>query len=166
MEDKVDKYLNYISNNIGNCKIISCFSCLGKTYLGNKYNNILDLEASFYKWIYNDKIIANDVEKRKGITDRIQNPDYPQNYFKAICENINDYAIIAITPELKIREILSKYNIGYFYAFPNNSKFVVNRAFKRGNNEYFALGLKKSYKSWYPKENEYLEDVLKQNNII
>lgn len=37
------------------CKIISVFSCLGKTYLASKYKNILDLEASHYKWIYNDK---------------------------------------------------------------------------------------------------------------
>lgn len=155
--------------------MVSSFSCLGKIYVVNKYNNVLDLEASWYKWIYNDDIIAKDVEKRKGVTDRIVNPDYPTNYFKSIAENISKYDIILITPELYIRELLHKYNIKYYYAFPTDSKFVIDRAFSRGNNEHFAFGLEKSYKNWFPKsyesilwinENEYLEDILKGKNII
>lgn len=175
MGQEIKVYLEYIHSNMENCKIISSFSCLGKTYVGNKYNNVLDLEASWYKWIYYDDKIANDVEKRKGITDRVLNPEYPTNYFRAIKENILKYDVILITPEESIRQILLKYKISYYYAFPTNSRFVVNRALKRGNNEYFALGLNKSYKSWYPKNNEnvlwvkeeqFLEDVLKSKGII
>lgn len=175
MKEDYNKDLKYIYNNIGNCKLISSFSCLGKTYIGNKYSNILDLEASWYKWIYNDDVIAKDVEKRKGVTDRIANPNYPANYFKSIAENLSKYDVILITPELYIRELLHEYNIKYYYAFPTDSKFVIDRAFSRGNNEYFAFGLEKSYKNWFPKnyesvlwvkENEYLENVLKDENII
>lgn len=155
--------------------IISSFSCLGKTYLGEKYQNALDLEASHYKWIYHDKELAKDVEKRKGITDRIINPEYPENYLTALSENMNKYSVILITPEKVIREILTQKGISYFVAWPTNSEFVSKRAIDRGNNEHFAEGLKKSYKIWYPEEkekviwvseNEYLEDVLKKNGII
>lgn len=158
-----------------NTKIISCFSCTGKTYLGNKYNNVLDLESSHYKWLYNDPEIAKDIEKRKGILDREPNPLYPDNYIKAIKENINKYDIILITPEKKIRDILLEYKINYLLVYPTDYTFVSKRALLRGNNKYFAEGLKDSFRTWYPEKNEkvlweledeYLEDVLKNNGII
>ena len=144
MKKKVEKYMKQTI-------IISAFSTLGKTYLGNKYKNILDFEASSYKWIYNDKEIAKDIEKRKGVTDRIQNPNYPKNYL------------------LKLNEI------EYFIAYPTKTDFTVQRAINRGNNIYFSKGLEKSYKQWYPtkeenilwvKEDEYLEDVLIKKGFI
>ena len=158
-----------------NTKIISCFSCTGKTYLGNKYDKVLDLEASHFKWIYNDEEIAKDIEKRKGVLDRQLNPLYPDNYIKAIKENINKYDIILITPEKKIRDILLKHKIEYVLVYPTDYTFVSKRAILRGNNSYFANGLKDSFKTWYPDKNEkvlwesedeYLEDVLIKNGII
>ncbi len=175
MDKEVFKDIEYIKNNIDECVIVSAFSCLGKTYLGKKYDVCLDLEASSYKWIYNDKELEKDIEKRKGVKDRTINPKYPANYIKAIKENINKFKVILITPELAIRELLSNNNIKYYYAFPKNSSFVVDRAFKRGNNDKFSYGLNGSFKTWAPQdneeilivnENEYLEDVLKSNNII
>lgn len=157
------------------CKIISVFSCLGKTYLASKYKNILDLEASHYKWIYNDKELAKDVEKRKGVTDRILNPDYPENYLKAINSNIDKYNIILITPEKMIRDILREKNIDYYVAYPKNPEFVMERAIKRENNMHFTNSLKISYEKWFPdknekilivKDNEYLEDILKTYKIL
>ncbi len=156
-------------------RIISVFSCLGKTYLASKYENILDLEASHYKWIYNDKELAMDVEKRKGVTDRIINPEYPKNYLEAIAQNIDKYDIVLITPEKMIRNILREKNIDYLLVYPENPEFVMERAIKRGNNMHFANSLKISYKKWYPdknekmlivKDNEYLEEVLKINEFI
>lgn len=155
--------------------IISGFSCLGKTYLGKKYKNVLDLEASDYKWIYYDKELAKDIEKRKGVKDRKLNPDYPENYLSALLENMNNYKIILITPEKGIREELMQRCIPYLVAYPTNPEFLVDRAIERGNNLHFAQGLKKSYIQWYPeekekvlwvKENEYLEDTLTKENII
>lgn len=157
------------------CTIISAFSCLGKTYLGNKYKNILDLEASYYKWIYNDKILEKDVEKRKGVTDRIINPLYPKNYLSAINENIDKYDIILITPEKMIRDLLKENNTLYLVAYPTKKDFLKERALKRGNNAHFARGLEKSFYKWYPRkeekvlwinEFEYLEEILKRNNLI
>lgn len=157
------------------CKVISVFSCLGKTYVGNNYDNILDLEASDYKWIYNDKKLAKNVEKRKGVTDRILNPEYPGNYLKVIHSNLDKYDVILITPEKMIRDILRQREIDYFVLYPQNPEFVMKRAIKRGNNMHFANSLKTSYLKWYPsesenvlilKEDEYLEDILKKNKFI
>lgn len=156
-------------------KIVSCFSCTGKTQLSSKYNNILDLEASNYKWIYNDIELAKNIEKRKGIKDRKLNPLYPDNYIKAINDNINKYDIILITPEKAIRDILFKNGFDYILVYPTSSTFVVQRSILRGNNLCFANGLKESYKKWYPTKNEkvlwenedeYLEDILYKNEII
>ncbi|MCI8384453.1 MAG: hypothetical protein HFJ33_06320 [Clostridia bacterium] len=152
--------------------IISAFSALGKTYLGNKNPNVVDFEASFYKWIYDDKELEKDVEKRKGVLDRIQNPEYPNNYLEELEKKQKEYSIVLITPERKIRQILQEKNIEYLLAYPKEPSFVVERALKRGNNSYFAKGLEKTFKQWYPMENEkvlwvekneYLEDVLIKN---
>ncbi len=152
--------------------IISAFSALGKTYLGNKNPNILDFEASYYKWIYADKELAKDVEKRKGV---IVNPKYPENYLKDLEQKIKQYDIILITPEKNIREILQERKVDYYLAYPKKPDFVIQRALKRGNNIYFSKGLEKSYQKWYPEENEkvlwvteneYLEDVLKKEHLL
>lgn len=163
-----------IENN-RKCIIISAFSCLGKTYLGQNYKNILDLEASLYKWIYFDKELSKEIEKRKGIKDRIVNPNWPENYLSALRKSMLKYKVILITPEKKIREILLDMGISYLLAYPTNPDFVADRAIKRGNNDNFAQGLKQSFVQWYPDENEdilwidennYLEDILKRKNII
>lgn len=155
--------------------IISAFSTLGKTYLGNKNPKVLDFEASFYKWIYHDKELEKDVEKRKGVLDRIQNPQYPENYLEKLQEMQKKYSIVLITPERKIREILQKQGIDYLVAYPKEPGFVVKRAIKRGNNDYFAKGLEKTFKEWFPMEkekvlwvgeDEYLEEVLIKNNLM
>lgn len=155
--------------------IISAFSCLGKSYLGQKYGKVLDLEASSYKWIYFDKELAKDIEKRKGVKDRIVNYDWPENYLSALAENLLKYRVILITPEKEIRKILLSRGCSYLLAYPTNPDFLVDRAIKRGNNIDFAEGLKRSFTRWYPdksekvlwiNENEYLEDVLKKHNIL
>ena len=102
------------------CLIISSFSCLGKTYASKLNNEILDLEASWYKWIYEDTIIALDEERRKGVSSRSLNPDYPTNYLNAIKENITKYKIIFVTPEKRIRELLKEEKINYIVAYPKD----------------------------------------------
>ena len=80
---KADKHIEKINKSI----IISAFSCLGKTYLGQNYKDILDLEASLYKWIYFDENLAKEIEKRKGIKERKINPNWPQNYLEILNRN-------------------------------------------------------------------------------
>lgn len=156
--------------------IISAFSTLGKTYLANKYpEKVLDFEASFYKWIYDDKELEKDVEKRKGILDRRKNTRYPDNYLEELEKKQKEYKIILITPEREIRDILQNKGIEYIVAYPKEPKFTVKRAIQRGNNLYFAKGLENTFKKWYPTkkervlwltESEYLEDIMIKNNLL
>jgi len=168
---KADKHIEKINKSI----IISAFSCLGKTYLGQNYKDILDLEASLYKWIYFDEDLAKEIEKRKGIKERKVNPKWPQNYLEALNRNLLKYKIVLITPEKEIRKMLFNNGISYFLAYPTNPDFVKDRAIKRGNNFAFAEGLKRSFLHWYPEENEnvlwvneneFLEDILKREKMI
>lgn len=50
MKEEYIKYLEYIYNNIGDCKLISSFSCLGKTYVGNNEHFAFELEKSYKNW--------------------------------------------------------------------------------------------------------------------
>ena len=66
--------------------IIAAFATCGKTYLGKKYKNVIDLESSSYKYD-NTEIINIPPEERKG-TIRRKNPNWPNNYYNAIEYNI------------------------------------------------------------------------------
>lgn len=68
--------------------IIAGFATCGKSVLGRKYRNVIELESSSYR----HKIFDTDltVEQRKG-TKREINDEWPQNYYKAIdeaCKNM------------------------------------------------------------------------------
>ena len=72
--------------------IIAGFSGIGKTYLGNKYQNVIDLDAASYA--YTDIELENlNMEERKGLK-RSPNKDFPNNYIKAIEEAKKQYDII------------------------------------------------------------------------
>ena len=73
--------------------VIAGFATCGKSILGKKYKNVLDLESSVYRYkSYNNKL---SVEQNKG-TRREENGDWPQNYYDAICEAINDYDVVLV----------------------------------------------------------------------
>lgn len=63
--------------------IISAFPGCGKTILGIKYKNVIDLESSLYKYFFDANITKREIEARKA-TPREKNPEYPKNYVKAI----------------------------------------------------------------------------------
>ena len=46
--------------------IIWGYPGVGKSYVGKKYDYIVDLESSDYKWIYDDKVINMNKELRKS----------------------------------------------------------------------------------------------------
>ncbi len=72
-------------------------------------------------------------------------------------------------------------NIEYYLAFPSldSEKVLEKRCYDRGNNKIFVDKLKNNLKDWYYKinnynpkkilnieKNEYLEDVLKKENLL
>lgn len=158
--------------------IIAGFATCGKSVLGKKYSNVIDLESSNYKH-NNDNIKDIPVEARKG-TKREINKDWPDNYYKAISEAVKKYDVVLVQLTPEHFDYFDKNNIKYSIAYPNINDWesVKEKCINRGNNENFIRklknvfipfyedSLKRNYENLYIiDENETLEDVLIKNNI-
>lgn len=158
--------------------LIAAFAGLGKTTLGKKYDNVIDLESSDFKWL--ETGLENiDKEKRKGLSSRNPNPDWPQNYINKIVEVQALYDIVLISVSSEIRQEYDKSGLKYLVAIPSPSSknIIKNRLIQRGNSQEFIDGFevrfdmieKKFFEvenKIYVKENEYLEDSLKREGIL
>ena len=76
--------------------IISGFSGIGKTFLAEKYCNVLDLESSPFFWDYSSTNFDCDIEKIKGTGGRKRNLKYPQNFIDEIKSNMTKYDYILV----------------------------------------------------------------------
>lgn len=74
--------------------VIAGFGCIGKTQLAKKDKRFIDIESSKYKYIQSDELLSIPEEKRKGRKDRILNKDFPQNYFNAIIESLQNKNVL------------------------------------------------------------------------
>lgn len=119
--------------------IIRGYPGIGKSYVGKRYDCIVDLESSDYKWIY-DKVINMNKELRKSTPYKHLNSDYPNNYIKKIKSLIGKVKVILIAPDEDIR----------INNFDNRIEELMNQK--------HSLIILKS--------NEYLEDYLKEKGII
>lgn len=157
--------------------IIAGFATCGKSILGKKYSNVLDLESSPFKHIMRTDL---SVEEQKG-TKRELNPMWPQNYYDAIVEAIKQYDVVLVQLKPEHFDYFDKHNIKYSIAYPNinNWEEVERRCITRGNNENFIRGLKQVFIPYYEDSikrnydklyilngNETLEDILKKDGII
>ena len=79
---------------MGKGTIVCAFATCGKSYLGKKYSNVIDLESSEYKHDNSD-LKDIPVEKRKG-TFRKLNSKWPNNYYKAIIEAQEKYDVVLV----------------------------------------------------------------------
>lgn len=69
--------------------IIADFSNIGKTYLGNKYQNVIDLDAAT-TYAYTDiELESLNIEEQKGLK-RSPNKDFPNNYKKLLKKQKNN----------------------------------------------------------------------------
>ncbi|MCI8291024.1 MAG: hypothetical protein HFJ25_02040 [Clostridia bacterium] len=158
--------------------IIAGFATCGKSFLGKKYSNVIDLESSNYK---HDNTNLKDipVEARKG-TKREINKDWPNNYYKAISEATKKYDVVLVQLKPEHFDYFDKNNIKYSIAYPNinNWEDVMKKCINRGNNENFIKRLKSVFIPFYEdalqrnyenlyiiNKNETLESVLIKNNI-
>ena len=48
--------------------------------MSKKYNNIIDLESSSFKYIIDEELIKINPEERKGLKSRKLNKEFPNNY--------------------------------------------------------------------------------------
>lgn len=175
---KTIKY--YHKNNPPKGIIVAGFGAIGKTWLGEHYANIIDMESGFYAHI-NEGFESIDVEKRKGTTMRPANPDWPQNYYNAIIDARKRYDVVLTSMHWDLLKFYEENNIPYYLAFPeqNSEEILAKRCYARGNNATFTENMIKNVKIWNEKlknykpvkllilkKNEYLEDILKQEGLI
>lgn len=157
--------------------IISGFATCGKSILGKKYKNVIDLESSPFKNIMRTDL---SIEEQKG-TKREENPLWPQNYYGAIMDTVKKYDIVLVQLKPEHFDYFDKNNIKYSIAYPNinNWKEVEKRCIERGNNDTFITRLKEVFVPFYEdaiKRNyeklyilngkETLEDILKREGLI
>lgn len=157
--------------------IIAAFATCGKTILGKKYKNVIDLESSKYKF-KNNSLENIPIEARKGL-NRERNEEWPYNYYKAIDEATRLYDIVLVQLKPEHFDYFDKNNIKYSIVYPdiNNFDIVRERCIKRGNNEKFTQRLEEVFLPYYEDclnrnyENMYilandetLEDCLLKNN--
>lgn len=131
--------------------IISGFAGIGKTTFTSMHSDIaIDLESSNFKWIFDESIKDINVEERKGLTEKVPNPEWPMNYIKAIKEASKKYAYVFICMDADIREILRQENIRYFVAFPmlECKDEYIGRYRERNNGENFIRLLEAKYDTW------------------
>lgn len=166
-------------------KIIAAFAGVGKSYVGKKYSNVLDLESTYFKWLENGVSNLTE-EERKGRKDRVLNPLWPQNYIDEILKQKDNYDIVLIQLSHKrlaneqIFEYFDKNNIKYFVARPKLSgwKFIEQRLRDRGNTEEFISQVRDNFKIFIdefskPKYNQiiiddekFLEDALLGEGLL
>lgn len=140
------------------CKgiIIFAFATCGKTYLGKKYKNVIDLESSNYK--FDNLDLANiPSEERKG-TKRKLNSNWPENYYNAIVDATNKYDIVLVQLKPEHFDYFDKHNIRYSIAYPNLNNFeeIKRRCINRNNNKDFINRLWEVFVPYY-------EDSIKRN---
>jgi len=154
--------------------IIAAFAGTGKTYLANKYSNVIDIEPANYKW-NSDNIIT---EKDKGKYQKIRE-EWPQNYVNEIIKEHNNYDIVLIGLNRDARNLLYKMGYEYSICFPSSDRKneYIQRYKDRGNSEeflnkqayYFDNELPLLYKEPLEKMilegNEFLEEYLLRNDF-
>lgn len=166
-------------------KIIAAFAGVGKSYLGRKYENVLDLESTYYKWLENG--VANMTEEeRKGNLNRQLNPAWPDNYITEILKQKDNYDIVLIQlshqrlKNEKIFEYFRENNIEFYVARPNLTGWqaIEQRLRERGNKEEFIAQVRDNFEVFIEEfskpeynqividDGQFLEDALLKNGFI
>ncbi len=134
--------------------VIAGMAGVGKTYLGQKYENIMDLDHLFYKYTYSNEVLENKTfEQLKGfLQGRTINPNWPKNYISKLFESMEQYNIVLIPASREIVEYLEKINFEYFLCYPTiKSKTIYMERYKnRDTNE-----------EWIEKMNQNFEEDVK-----
>jgi hypothetical protein len=101
-------------------KVICAFAGLGKTTFAKQHPDIcIDMESSWWSKIPVQKY--SEFEDN-GEQEFINNPNFPENYVKAIQENVGKYEYILISSSIYVQELLRKNNIFYYLIYPTPDK--------------------------------------------
>ena len=154
--------------------LIAGFGAIGKTTVSKKYDNVIDLESSSFKYIIDDELKKLNPEERKGLK---LNKEFPDNYYNEIMKDLEIYDIVFISMHNEIINLLEENNINYYVVYPEENMIeeILERCKNRGNKDDFLKGVKDAYYRLYPskckniiwmKRGEYLEDILIRNNFL
>ena len=158
--------------------IIAAWPGTGKSFLGNRYKNILDAETTFYQYIIDKKMNRIEFEKQKE-TNRKINDEWPNNYIDYLSKNYNKFDLILIPLIPDILNYLENNNINFLIVAPKaHLKHEYKQRYNdRGNNKRYidnilnnwnnGQKLIKKYKAnkIYLDKNQYLIDVINRLNI-
>ena len=149
---------------------ICAFTATGKSSVAKKYSNIVDMESTKYKYLG----VFEEKEELKS-TPRELNPEWPENYFKALLEEKDKYDYILVSDEV-CNKFLVDNNFEYWLVYPNRSlkQEYLLRCKNRGNNDEFIYWYSKLWDKWIDdcehdlvaskhivlETNQYLEDIL------
>ena len=149
-------------------KIISAFSCMGKTHCSKNNDRVLDLESSDY---FFEKECFEDLsnEKFKGLKNRRKRENGLEDYISAIiaAENSGKYDYIFISQSPDVIKELSKLKKGVFLLKPiPNEESLLNfreRAKSRGNNIEWITSTEKFL--FRKLEEDYSESEIEQLSV-
>lgn len=146
-------------------KVISVFAGPGKTTIGNKYNNICDLQSSPYRYDYS-YIDKKDYEKMKFNKSRIKCTNWPNNYLCALKKAIKEYDLVLVPANLDVRELLYKNRIEFLFVLPayNYWETLLERYKNRGNNPIMINNVTNDFNSWSRNQNDYNYPIIIINN--
>lgn len=136
--------------------IIAGFGAIGKTTLGKKYDNIIDLESGYYQWD-NTGFEHIPYELRKGKKERNRNEKWPLNYHEAVLKAQKEYDIVLTSMHWHLLDFLEENKIDYYLAYPtlDSEKVLEERCYTRGNNDIFTNKLKINLYDWNEKRKKY-----------
>ena len=165
-----------LNNNIG--VLIGGFKAIGKTTLAKKYNNVIDVESSNFEYFIDEELKKIPIEQRKGLKNRIKNPEYPLNYYNELISNLKKGKIVLFACKKEVVELLNENKIDYYIVYPEENMLdeIIDRSKKRGNNQEFVSRITKVYNEDFPKNNnnkviwlqkgQFLEDILKEKGVL
>lgn len=159
--------------------VISAWICAGKTYVVEKYPDVIEVASTYYKYLLTDEQKNAPLESLKS-TKREIDPAWPDNYIDAVIEAMEEHKVILVAPGKIIYDLFRERGVDCILAVPDiNSKEEYKRRSKqRGNNEAFLQrideNLEKDSKEMLAEpnqkiileHNEYLEDALLRKGII
>ena len=139
-----------MENNTENKVIVLAYAGSGKTEMTKRYDGIWNPSSDEYRYVW-DKNIPH--EQRKSNPNRIENPDFPNNYIDAISEHVGkDLILLPLTEKLfplyDSNEFRSKMKgARIVFACPSEDGFkAYEERFKaRGNSQSFIENRRKEF---------------------
>jgi hypothetical protein len=129
--------------------IICGFAAIGKSTLGEKFSNCVDMETGDYRWIY--KLPGKsrlERERRKGHPElREPNPNWPQNYIDETLKNYRAGKIVLCGLVSDAMDYFRENGITFYGTVVNENIIgeLYERSLERGNPQDFADGVLRNF---------------------